>query len=97
MRVGKSFSGVPMMANMVEGGKTPMESAEKLQERGFRIAIFPGGTVRAVAHTLQNYYASLKQHQTTAPWSDRMFNFDGLNELIGTPELMEMGKKYEKA
>jgi len=86
---------IPLLANMVEGGKTPVQSAAELQARGFRIVIFPGGTVRAVAHTLQGYYASLHQHQTTAPWKDSMLDFDGLNELIGTPELMACGKQYE--
>ena len=86
---------IPLLANMVEGGKTPVQSAAELQARGFRIVIFPGGTVRAVAHTLQGYYASLHQHQTTAPWKDSMLDFDGLNQLIGTPELMANGKRYE--
>lgn len=86
---------IPLLANMVEGGKTPVQSAAELQARGFRIVIFPGGTARAVAHTLQGYYASLHQHQTTAPWQRQMLDFDGLNELIGTPELMARGKQYE--
>ncbi|MES2283593.1 MAG: isocitrate lyase/PEP mutase family protein [Pseudomonadota bacterium] len=88
-------SRIPLLANMVEGGKTPVQSAEELGERGFRIVIFPGGTVRAVTHTLQGYYASLQKHQTTAPWQSAMLDFDGLNEVIGTPELLATGKKYE--
>jgi 2-methylisocitrate lyase-like PEP mutase family enzyme len=86
---------IPLLANMVEGGKTPVQSAQELGARGFRIAIFPGGTARAVAHTLQGYYASLHTHQTTAPYKERMLDFDGLNALIGTPELMEQGRRYE--
>ncbi len=86
---------VPLLANMVEGGKTPVQDADALQAHGFRIAIFPGGTARAVAHTLQGYYASLHRHRTTQPWQQRMLDFDGLNALIGTPELMGVGKKYE--
>ncbi len=86
---------VPLLANMVEGGKTPVQSAAELQARGFRIVIFPGGTARAVAHTLQGYYASLHQHQTTAPWQKQMLDFDGLNEVIGTAELMATAKLYE--
>jgi 2-methylisocitrate lyase-like PEP mutase family enzyme len=90
------FAGrVPLLANMVEGGKTPVLSAAELGARGFRIVIFPGGTARAVTHTLQGYYASLKQHQTTAPWADRMLDFDGLNAVIGTPGLLADGKRYE--
>lgn len=86
---------VPLLANMVEGGKTPVQDAAELGRRGFRIVIFPGGTARAVAHTLQGYYASLRQHGTTAPWRGRMLDFDQLNGLIGTPDLMATGKRYE--
>lgn len=87
---------VPLLANMVEGGKTPVQAAGELQQRGFRIAIFPGGTVRALAHTLQGYYASLHAHGGTAPWRDRMLDFDGLNAVIGTPELIALGRRYER-
>ena len=86
---------VPLLANMVEGGKTPIQDAAALQAHGFRIAIFPGGTARAVVHTLQGYYASLHQHRTTQPWRDRMLDFDGLNDVIGTPELMRAGQQYD--
>jgi 2-methylisocitrate lyase-like PEP mutase family enzyme len=86
---------VPLLANMVEGGKTPIQDAGALQAHGFRIAIFPGGTARAVSHTLQGYYASLHAHRTTQPWRDRMLDFDGLNAVIGTPELLEAGRRYE--
>lgn len=89
------FAGrVPLLANMVEGGKTPVQSAQALGARGFRIVIFPGGTARAVVHTLQGYYASLHQHQTTAPWQDRMLDFDGLNQVIETPQLLQLGQSY---
>ena len=86
---------VALLANMVEGGKTPVQSAAALQAQGFKIAIFPGGTARAVAHTLQGYYASLNQHQTTTPWRGRMLDFDGLNEVIGTAQLLQTGKRYD--
>ena len=61
---------------------------------GHGIVIFPGGTARAVAHTLQDYYGSLRQHGTTAPWRGRMLDLDGLNALIGTAELLAQGKRY---
>jgi 2-methylisocitrate lyase-like PEP mutase family enzyme len=86
---------VPMLANMVEGGKTPVQSADVLGQRGYKIVIFPGGTARAVAHTLQGYYASLHAHQTTLPWQNQMLDFDGLNDVIGTPELLAKGLRYE--
>ena len=93
--VNARFAGTPLLANMVEGGQTPVKSAADLEALGYRIAIFPGGTARAVAHTLQTYYASLKAHGTTAPFRERMLDFNGLNALIGTPELLEKGKRYD--
>ncbi len=86
---------VPLMANMVEGGKTPILPAAELQALGYGFVIFPGGTVRALAHHLTNYFASLAEHGTTAPFMDNMFDFKGLTDLVGTPEMLELGKKYE--
>jgi 2-methylisocitrate lyase-like PEP mutase family enzyme len=86
---------VPLLANMVEGGKTPVQGVAELEARGFRIVIFPGGTARAVAQALAGYFASLRGHGSTAPWRDRMLDFDALNDVIGTPELLERGRRYE--
>ena len=87
-------SRIPLLANMVEGGKTPIQRADELGHIGFRIVIFPGGTARAVAYTLQRYYASLHTYRTTAPMRDHMLDFDQLNGVIGTAALLEEGKKY---
>ena len=86
---------LPLMANMVEGGKTPMMSASELEALGFSLVIFPGGIVRTLAKTAVDYYASLAAHGTTQPFRDRMFDFDTLNVLLGTPEMIERGKRYE--
>jgi 2-methylisocitrate lyase-like PEP mutase family enzyme len=85
----------PLLANMVEGGQTPVRSSAELGAMGFRIVIFPGGTARAAAHALQAYFASLRQHGSTAPWQQQMLSFDGLNQLIGTPALLEQGQRYD--
>jgi 2-methylisocitrate lyase-like PEP mutase family enzyme len=92
---GRFAQRIPMLANMVEGGKTPVTDAQSLGQKGYRIVIFPGGTARAVAHTLQGYYRSLHQHQTSLPWREQMLDFDGLNAVIGTPELLATGQRYE--
>jgi len=97
-RVVKQAAGkVPLMANMVEGGKTPILPARELQELGFSLVIFPGGIVRALAKTAEEFYGSLKTHGTTDPFRPRMFDFTALNDLIGTTELMALGKQYEAA
>jgi 2-methylisocitrate lyase-like PEP mutase family enzyme len=84
---------VPLMANMVEGGKTPMLSASELEALGFSLVIFPGGIVRTLAKTAVDYYASLAAHGSTQPFRERMFDFGELNNLIGTPETIERGKR----
>lgn len=92
---GARAGGVPLMANMVEGGLTPISGSDELARIGFSLVIYPGGTVRALAHALQAYYASLHRHRTTLPWRDRMLDLDGLNALIGTPEMLARGRRYE--
>jgi len=97
-RIGAALGkATPLMANMVEGGKTPILSADELQTLGFAFVIFPGGIVRALAKTAQEFYGSLRSNGTTAPFRPRMFDFDALNELIGTPEMLARGKRYEAA
>ena len=87
--------GVPLLANMVEGGKTPLLTAAELEALGFSLVIFPGGIVRALGHMAREYYASLAAHGTSAPFRARMLDFTGLNDLIGTPELLAVGKRYD--
>ncbi|WJH41078.1 isocitrate lyase/PEP mutase family protein [Aliirhizobium terrae] len=91
-----SLKGVrPLVANMVEGGTTPIHNAAELGELGFQLVIFPGGVVRAMARTATEYYKSLAENGSNAPFASRMFDFNGLNALIGTPEMLELGATYE--
>jgi len=86
---------VPLMANMVEGGKTPQMSASELDELGYSLVIFPGGMVRAIAKTMQSYLQSLSAHGSNMPFKDNMLDFDGLNSLLGTSDLLASGTKYD--
>jgi 2-methylisocitrate lyase-like PEP mutase family enzyme len=92
-----ALNGVPLMANMVEGGKTPRLAAADLEAIGFSLVIFPGGIVRALARTASEFYASLAAHGTSEPFLDRMYDFAALNDVIGTPALIAVGKQYEAA
>jgi 2-methylisocitrate lyase-like PEP mutase family enzyme len=94
--IGERLGGVrPLMANMVDGGDTPPVPHEELRKMGFRLVIFPGGIVRALARTAQNYYRSLAEHRSNLPFADKMFDFNGLNALIGTPKMLALGRTYE--
>jgi 2-methylisocitrate lyase-like PEP mutase family enzyme len=92
----RQFNGrVPLLANMVEGGKTPIKSVADLAELGYNIAIFPGGAVRAISHHLQAYYGGLLSTGSNTGFASRMHDFDGLNGIIGTADLMRLGETYE--
>ena len=83
------------MANMVEGGATPMVPPQQLQELGYSLVIFPGGIVRALARTAEDYYASLMQTGSNTAFRERMFDFSGLNQRIGTQAMIESGQRYD--
>ena len=94
-RVAKQLAtSVPLLANMVEGGKTPILSANELEALGFALVIFPGGIVRALVKTAAEFYGSLQGHGSTEPFRANMLDFDGLNRLLGTPEMLARGKSY---
>ncbi|MEM7489457.1 MAG: isocitrate lyase/PEP mutase family protein [Pseudomonadota bacterium] len=85
---------IPLLANMVEGGATPIRSAADLEALGFSLVIFPGGIVRALARTARDYYESLHANGSNAAFARRMYDFDGLNAQLGTTELLAAGKRY---
>ena len=94
--VTKALAGkAPLMANMVEGGQTPILSGPELQAIGFSLVIFPGAIVRALARTAQDFYATLKADGTTDAFRDRMFDFGDINEIVGTQDMLARGKTYE--
>lgn len=88
-------NGPPLMANMVEGGHTPILGRERLQALGFSLVIFPGGIVRAIAKAAQAFYHTLARDGTTDAYRESMFDFDALNAVIGTPEMLALGRRYE--
>ncbi|TVR08829.1 MAG: carboxyvinyl-carboxyphosphonate phosphorylmutase [Salinarimonadaceae bacterium] len=91
-----TFKGrVPLMANMVEGGATPITSAADLEAIGFSFVIFPGGIVRAIARTAEDYYRSLVANGSNRPFADRMFDFGQLNERLDTAGMLAEGARYD--
>ena len=87
--------GLPLLANMVEGGKTPTLAATELEAMGFAIVIFPGAIVRALGFMAREFYGSLASNGSNEPYRNRMLDFSGINELVGTPEMMALGQRYE--
>lgn len=84
----------PAMANMVEGGKTPLVPAAELERLGYRLVIFPNSLVRLLARTGATLLASLRATGTTAGARNDMLSFDELNDLVGTPAILQAGSRY---
>ena len=94
-RAGRELGGrIPLLANMVEGGKTPLLSIHELGALGFKLAIHPGAMVRVVGQAATNYLTTLQADGTTRGMLDRMFDFKRLNEVIGTDEMLQHGDRY---
>lgn len=87
---------VPLMANMVEGGTTPIQGKDDLQELGYSFVIFPGGIVRALLKSMEDYYASLMATGSNKAFADRMHDFNSLNEKLGTEAILERGRRFEE-
>lgn len=94
--IGSRFSDrVPLLANMVEGGRTPLASVSALRQAGFRLVIFPGALARAFAFMADEFLSGLKAEGTTDPYLPRMLDLKGINALVGTPEILEQGARYD--
>lgn len=88
---------VPLLANMVEGGSTPLKTADDLQELGYSIVIFPGGLFRAYSLLAGEYFASLKKHGTTNAFRNRMYDLKQINDLLGTDDILTNAAQYDAA
>ena len=94
--LGKTFAGkVPLLANMVEGGRTPLKSATELGKIGYKIVIYPGAMMRVITFAATEYLKTLKAHGETTRLRDRMFDFNGLNAILGLNDIMATGARYD--
>jgi PEP phosphonomutase and related enzymes len=88
------FHDIPLLANMVEGGKTPISDKQALQEIGYKIVIFPGASCRVISKALVELYSEIKNKGTTKGYLDRMYIFNELNALLDLPEIRDKEKNY---
>ena len=94
--IAERFQGrVPLLANMVEGGRTPLRTANDLGEAGFQLVITPGAFVRALAFMAEEFLTALKTDGATANYRDRMLDFGELNRLLGIDEMKADGDRYD--
>jgi 2-methylisocitrate lyase-like PEP mutase family enzyme len=85
---------VPLLVNMVEGGRTPLMPAARLGELGFSLVIYPGAMVRVITKAAQDYLAVLNTDGTTANMLDNMLDFSQVMELVGLSTMVADGQRY---
>ncbi len=86
---------VPLIANMVEGGMTPIHPADDLADMGFKIVLYPGSMARAFIYAAKKVLETLAEHGTTLPLQIQMLDFEGVNEILGTDEILAAGARYD--
>jgi methylisocitrate lyase len=94
MRTIASAIDKPLIANMVESGKTPFLGMKELEEIGYRIAIYPVSTLYTATKAVSRMLERLKNDGTTQNCLDDMVEFPKFNELSGLKELRELEKTF---
>ncbi|MBY0423041.1 MAG: isocitrate lyase/phosphoenolpyruvate mutase family protein, partial [Parvularculaceae bacterium] len=85
----------PLLANMVEGGRTPLRTQKELAAMGFSLVIAPGALARAFAFMAEEFLTTLVKDGSTAGYAPRMRSFDEINAMIGLGEMLEAGAAYD--
>jgi len=95
--IARSIPEVPLMVNMFKGGKTPLLPASRLEEMGFRIAIFPSESQRAAIYAMREALAMLKRDGSTEAMDDRLTTFKERDRIVGLEEWERLERQYLKS
>ena len=91
--IGKSIR-VPLVANMIEGGATPLSSSQTLYKMGFKIILYPLSVLFANTFATMNILKELKNVGTTTKFRQKVVGFDQFNDLVDLPKFRKMEKKF---
>lgn len=93
-RIGSAFRGTPLLANMVEGGRTPLLDRPTLQAIGYRIAIYPALGFLAAAAACEQVYGALKASGSSTQVDVPLYDFKKMSALMGFDWVAEFDRKY---
>jgi 2-methylisocitrate lyase-like PEP mutase family enzyme len=85
---------VPLLVNVFKGGKTPMLPMQRLQEMGYRIAIYPSETQRAAIHAMRRALETLKREGTTESIDDSLTTFKERDQVVGLDDWQKIEREY---
>jgi methylisocitrate lyase len=93
-KIGKEIK-APLVANMIEGGATPINSAQTLSKIGFNIILYPLSVLFANTFATMNILQELKNSGTTSKHKQKVVNFDQFNSLVELDKFKKMETKYK--
>lgn len=91
-RIGRSFD-LPLLVNMVDGGKTPILGREELERLGFSIAIFPVTGFLAAAAAMASVYGHMKENGSSNGWPGTLYPFNDFSLLMGFDKVWEFERR----
>jgi 2-methylisocitrate lyase-like PEP mutase family enzyme len=91
----ETCSGTPLLFNWAEGGKTPPTGLGRLRELGFRLVIFPISTLLAATRGVRELLADVTEAGTPIRAVERLPGLEEYFDLIGLPEVLELGRRFE--
>jgi 2-methylisocitrate lyase-like PEP mutase family enzyme len=92
-RIGRAFD-LPLIANMVEGGRTPLLSRTQLEEIGYKIAIFPAAGFLAAGAALRSVYGAIRANGSTAAWPGELYPFNEFSKLMGFERVWDFERTH---
>jgi 2-methylisocitrate lyase-like PEP mutase family enzyme len=95
-KIGRSFE-LPLIANMVEGGRTPVLPRKRLEELGYKIAIHPGTGFLAAARALERVYGALEEKGSSDAFKDELYSFDEICRLVGFEHVWEFDRLWPES
>jgi 2-methylisocitrate lyase-like PEP mutase family enzyme len=93
-KVGETFAGLPLIANMVEGGSTPVLTVEELKAVGYTLAIFPVAGFLAAAAAMRSVYGHIRETGSTVDAPAELYDFKAFSRLMGFEAVWEFEKKW---
>jgi len=84
----------PVVANMIEGGRTPLMPTQQLAEMGYQLILYPLSGIFAAARAMESVYETLRDHGTTLGYEEWLMSFDQFNELIEVEQKCALAERF---
>jgi 2-methylisocitrate lyase-like PEP mutase family enzyme len=96
-KIGQAFGNVPLVANMVEGGRTPILDRAELESLGFKVAIFPTAGFLAAGAALRSVYGEIRSNGSSKAWAGELYPFNDFSRLMGFERVWAFEREHAES